>query len=220
MTKRKEYYLNGETYNKTSALAKCRQILAVSGTLSQEDEQFMREVLKLRYPTKRINKNTIIEKKIGEGKFDRRFYYSSDKGKTWDDFSYKKAIEPQEAIDRENVIKAFRFEVIEQIEAFKVKALKEDISFWLFRNEQIHVDHVYPFHLLLKDFLSSQGLELNEVSTIRQESTITGVPIRCLESKSLAKQWKKYHKKNATLQLLLDKENLAKGGRFSESNLT
>jgi hypothetical protein len=216
MATRKEYDLNGEKYNKTSALAKCRQILALSGAFSHDDKQFMLDVLKLRYPTKRINKNTIIDKKIGEGKFDRRFYYSTDKGKTWHDFSYKKAFESQEAIDRENVIKAFRLEVREQIEAFKVKALKKDMSFWLFRNEQIHVDHVYPFHLLLKDFLSSQGLELNEVSTVKQDLvTPTGVPIRGLADQLLAKKWKKYHKKKATLQLLLDKENLSKGGKHS-----
>jgi hypothetical protein len=73
------------------------------------------------------------------------------------------------------------------------------------------VDHVYPFKLLVQDFLTQLGLSLEEaiLYTPRNREYTWRYP-------ELLSQWLLYHAEHAVLQMLTHEENFKKGCKYAE----
>lgn len=71
-----------------------------------------------------------------------------------------------------------------------------------------HVDHVYPFSRLLKDFCKLEELSLPEVKLNRQGE---------IKDRELKAKWETYHLEHATLQLVNGEANMAKGAKWDPS---
>ena len=71
-----------------------------------------------------------------------------------------------------------------------------------------HIDHVYPFKLLVQEWCRENRLDLETI------------PVKCrgascrLKSIDMAESWFDYHALNARLQVLEPKENLSKGSKY------
>jgi hypothetical protein len=78
-------------------------------------------------------------------------------------------------------------------------------------NYSVHVDHVEPFSVLLKKFLSQENISLTDIETNYRE---TGTYYaRTLVDRGLRNRWVKFHLENANFQLLSREDNIRKGDK-------
>ena len=81
-------------------------------------------------------------------------------------------------------------------------------SLW---SNKSHVDHQYPFLLLVNDWLAVQCLTFDQLSP---------KPRKCsLGSEALDASWSHYHQQHAVLELLYAQANLQKGAKVAESEI-
>jgi len=113
------------------------------------------------------------------------------------------------------VIKAMRNLVSGQISEYRQnyrKACKIDARLLIcplsgvdMRYCKTHVDHVYPFSLLVKDWANLLRLDLAKIDLNRQG---------LFKDDKLAESWLEYHKSNAKLQLVSQSANCSKGAKI------
>lgn len=137
-------------------------------------------------------------------------YLNPEKTKSFPVVKKKKS-----SIDK--IKKAFRDEIYPQIKSFRRENNRllqtgyycpitgKKIVSW----KQAHVDHVYPFHQLLKDFLISNKQTLDSVALDRK---------RQIKNRELADSWCQWHQQKAKLGILSIEANMAKSGTTNSSN--
>lgn len=199
--------------NKKESMQKCKQILSCQKELSGDEYNFALNL----FLKRRSIPNGVKYLKI---KVDKHPVFSHNNscfyfdGHKWQDFSLYKSLNHPESVKKEDIIKAFRFEIHDQIRIFKKKAfeLEENAHLLLAYNKDrlsVHVDHVYPFFLLLSDFLLQEIVNIENLKVIEQKQSVF-----LLADRELAFKWQLYHKNKAVLQLLLSQDNLQKGNRI------
>lgn len=146
-----------------------------------------------------------IQIKVARNTHDMNsFYYKTVNG-IWEDFSYKKAIALPKSRNLEDINDAFRFEVFSDCMEEKRRLGYERVTGY-------QLDHVKPFWLLLKEFLTLENLDVSSIAVL---DVCKGFYRKCLADRKLAERWVKYHQTNATYQILTDKDNYQKGGKVS-----
>lgn len=113
------------------------------------------------------------------------------------------------------VVKAMRNLISGQISEYRQnyrKACKLDARLLIcplsgadMRYCKTHVDHTYPFSLLIKDWAASLSLDLAKIELNRQG---------LFKDDKLAESWLNYHKSNAKLQLVSQSANCSKGAKL------
>lgn len=104
--------------------------------------------------------------------------------------------------NRKRVLQSLRAIIEPQIKEFR-RANVEKL-----RGGVYHVDHVYPFKLLVQEWCRENGLDLETIEVKCRGATC------CLASTSLAESWFDYHSLNAKLQVLDASENIRKGAKY------
>jgi hypothetical protein len=131
-------------------------------------------------------------------------------------FSYPKCISGKEPTRKSLAVEAFRFEVRDQISAYRstVKLpVKCAISGqWIVHPSQLEIDHRVAFRDLLEAFRAEEGY-------FSWESVLTvgsGEDLR-LADRARAARWWAFHKRTAELQPSLKRANAFKGARSQNS---
>lgn len=123
--------------------------------------------------------------------------------------------------NRNDALKALRQIVEPQIQTFRKSARKIldseagfsekcPLSGELLRNckGDTHVDHVYPFSLMVEDFCRAYKLDLERVEVL-----IRGTKVY-LKDTNLAEAWWDFHMMKAKLQLTCGKANIQKSNKY------
>jgi hypothetical protein len=131
------------------------------------------------------------------------------------DFAYKKCISKPKDRRFNELMKAFRDDVGDQVWAFKTQAygakryVRCGITNLNVRKEDRHIDHVPPktFDTRVKGFLQAQGLRLADVEVISLDDggSYGG---RTLAAPAPRAAWQAYHREQAALRVTPDKANL------------
>jgi len=125
------------------------------------------------------------------------------------DISWVIALKPKGSItSKENVYRAARFEISDQIHEFHDKgacSVCEICNLHMTRNYYVHVDHVYPFCKLFDEFLGSKGLVYNDICVGKNENDEN-----VFEDKCFAQEWKSHHQQKAKLRIVHKKCNLSR----------
>jgi len=114
----------------------------------------------------------------------------------------KSVQEDESKLNRRRALQALRSIITPQIDQFR-KENREKI-----RGGCHHIDHVYPFKLLVQEWCRDNSLDLETI------------PVKCrgascnLESVDMAESWFDYHLLNAKLQILEASENRKKGAKY------
>lgn len=132
---------------------------------------------------------------------------------TEEDFSYKWCLNPpsQWSIFKD----ACHYAVIDQTKEFKRLSRKSEKGYWSetegkwIPSNDVHVDHVYPFALLLRDWLKQAGLAYEDIQVINLGT------INKLLDPLIEESWRKYHREHARLQILSSAANLAKSDSYT-----
>lgn len=98
--------------------------------------------------------------------------------------------------------------------------LRNEIAYQLeeLRQSGYHLDHFYPLHALIADWLAEEGLTREEVAVADISPRKRGFGFNELADRELAARWHAYHLAHALVQYLSPAENLAKGGRLPYSH--
>jgi hypothetical protein len=110
--------------------------------------------------------------------------------------------------NRKRALRALRAIIDPQIKEFRMANIEN------LRGGFYHIDHVYPFKLLVQEWCRKEGLDLETI------------PVKCrgmfcqLSSVSMAESWFDYHALNAKLQILNAAENLSKGSKYFGETVT
>ena len=147
---------------------------------------------------------------------NRQFFILRSDG-TDTDFSYRKALSPKSKASY--VKETLRALIKEQTNAFKDKYFEEnqDSKGYVvcpetglkIKKKDSHIDH-YPkqFDEIVKDWAESRNLKSKDIILVQPPENSTFWP---LEDKSLEKDFKEYHQKEATYRIVLNKVNLQRG---------
>lgn len=126
------------------------------------------------------------------------------------DWSYVCCITPP---SKEKEARAgFRTEISEQIKTFRNAVLSVPnpkcaiTGVPLVNDLTTHIDHNPRFEVLLADFLASKSLQLEDVETNATEDNDL---YTTLLDRSLAEEWKNYHRKHAVLRAVTKPANLS-----------
>jgi hypothetical protein len=148
---------------------------------------------------------------IGEGKIPGAtcFWIQREDGSRTD-FSFLKCLNPPSLWSM--VQKAARTAVQDQIAAFRKKVFTQPervcaITGKTIEKHDCHIDHVYPFELLLANFLHGERRLPN---TIDMEGHEDGSTELSFVDKSLAARWAAYHRRHAHLRAVTPKANLTR----------
>lgn len=182
--------------------------------LSSEDEAFMVDVLKLHEEAdEKIGcgvATITVENNRKLGFATNGFYVTrTDGSKT--DFSYLNCLSPR--THREDVLRAFRQAIADQVVMFKLTALSRGGATCaitgapLRGDESTHVDHDPPFLSLVTDFLSMEGLTFDSVEVLPTSDMSASVCLRDVRTK---RAFCEYHKSMARLRLVTKSANLAR----------
>lgn len=116
---------------------------------------------------------------------------------------FPRAFRPDPAKENKKMaIQALRAIIDPQIKEFRRANLER------LRGGLYHIDHVYPFKLLVQEWCRDNALDLETIPI-----KCTGATCR-LESVDMAESWFDYHLLNSNLQILEAGENLRKGSRY------
>lgn len=119
------------------------------------------------------------------------------------DISYKKCFHKDSHTSA--VKRAFRREIVDQVHNFKLDNLfpgckcavtGECLDYY--NSESINVDHSPPFADILKAFLSSVEIKIEQVKLTKTRDSKKG---RRISDIGLAKKWRIFHRENAKLRL-------------------
>ena len=127
-------------------------------------------------------------------------------------FSYKTCISGYNQNKKAMIFEAFRFLVKSQMRIYRDSLefpIKCELSNEIIKDKfQLHVDHVYPFSLIVEDFINKQKLKLMEVKIVGN-----GEAIKLKDSKMVG-EFKQYHLKYAKYQPTLEKYNTEKSNKY------
>lgn len=131
------------------------------------------------------------------------------------DFSYKKCISTAKTTHLQEVIKACRYDVVDQIAKFRSMAfgtkkyVRCGITGLNVQSKDAHIDHKPPktFNQLVFLFLKDNNLTLDQVA-IDKLDDVGDIANRTLRDESLRKRWQQYHQQHADLRVTLDHANL------------
>lgn len=180
--------------------------------LEDDDHEFILEVL---------NMHPDAENKIGEGV--HCFFVMTDKSRTNNkyfkifrtdktsiDFSWVKCIDGCKNIKLKRFTDTCRHEIIGQIIKFRDKHLQGDYIMHengtLIKKEDAHIDHVYEFRKIVKDFIKETGTNIDEIEIIDTKDGLYK-EFMCQPYTLL---WRDYHKKHAKLRVITKHENLTR----------
>jgi len=110
----------------------------------------------------------------------------------------------------DNLTRALRHSILKQILRFKnnnnkiCQICNKDIGIF-------HVDHIKPFSTIKNDFLKQNILNIPSSFRTSSENFIKFKK----QDKEFKRLWRKYHKKEAQLQILCDKCNLKKSNKIN-----
>lgn len=147
---------------------------------------------------------------------DRCFWIYRTDG-THTDISYRHCVTSKKPTQRQAFMAACRAAIAGQVLAFKRSRfsqsplIKCEISGRLVSESDSHVDHFIPFINLVEHFVSTRRIDIDAVE---YRPKIDGSFVTEFASESLEKQWREYHRHNATLQITHKSENMAKGVRI------
>jgi len=153
-----------------------------------------------------------IKKGVEYGGKWNQFWYQYDGVKR--DISYKKCFSTSGS-HRNCVVSAFREAIADQTIAFKQAKLNGAnngecaITHVMFPKEELAVDHLEPFSSLLARFMKWRKLDFKDIEIVHVEGY--GVVGTRLADKDLERLWKKWHKRESTLQLVNAKLNVRLG---------
>ena len=125
--------------------------------------------------------------------------------KTWDVFSYPKCISNKKDYKKEDLLKAFRSSINNQIFKFKLDNKINKCCSECGSNNNLHVDHIIDFQILLCDFLKNNKLNLPYTF---DEDLITKTKIFKKEDSKIKNNWDTYHYQNCKLRWLCCECNL------------
>lgn len=137
------------------------------------------------------------------------------------DFSITGTLCDDETLKRRQQTSAFRAAIDEQIEAFRLSAFGENetvvcaLSNCKFPEvpltaSEAHVDHVFPFSMMVPQFLLEAGLGWVEVKGGGKGSAPK------IRDASIRNQWREYHQMHAKLRVIHKGENMSRGNRSVE----
>ena len=135
-----------------------------------------------------------------------QFWYQYDGVK--DDISFYRCFESRDSYLRNRAVSAFREAVMPQIQSFKRLHLDDDgtgvcaLSGIRFQADDLAVDHMRPFSLLLSEFMLERrpGMSLG-TAPVTHVSGEAGHGSR-LSDDALEHEWYEWHGSNAVLQLV------------------
>jgi hypothetical protein len=191
------FEIAGKSYNKSTATALARDLLdryGIGEYLNEEDSEIAKSFYELRFGVMPCRDTKFLIDSDGYGY--KCFHYTR-KNESPNHFSFVKSLKSEVAINKRNVLVAFRVAVDDQVQPL--------------RKRGYHVDHVVPFHVLLSDFLRDRKLSLFDVHVVADECAIR-YGIYLLADQEIKHSWAEYHKKHAKLRTITARENLRKGG--------
>jgi 5-methylcytosine-specific restriction endonuclease McrA len=152
-----------------------------------------------------IHHFTIVKNPINPKAFGMYVYRTDG---TFEDFSWRKCCNPNYKKNENNIILAMRNAISEDIINFKRTNKLECCYCKKTGNSsyEFHVDHIYPFKNIQKEFIKNRTDIPNEFD----DDVITNAPILKKGDKKFEDDWKQFHS-NFELQILCDKCNLNKG---------
>lgn len=226
---RKPLTILGVTYTKTSFAAKWKEVVDNTGvnlSVPKLHEAFVREALSKtsRWSTLASRPSTVFKVRA------RKFQGRAVKGLTMIDSSKEVWVGKGQLVDAlfppppitaekcnkkqalaalrqiiEPQIKTFRSSILRQLER---KPVRCKISHDFLERGKFHVDHVYPFKLLVEDWCREYRVDLESIETYCKGT-------KCyIKDISLAESWFDYHLVNAQLQAVNSIVNLQKGSKF------
>ena len=114
-------------------------------------------------------------------------------------------------INNNELIRAMRYSVRKQILKFRNKS-NLICNICGCNNYEFHIDHVKPFSILSEEFLKNKN-NIPNIPNKFIDCKKTNNPKFKEEDIQFKKEWKKFHKKNADLQVLCSKCNLQKSNK-------
>lgn len=184
--------------------------------LSTRDRDFLYEVFRQLYPKFEKYKLGVgvdaitVTEKFGQT-HSRCFQFHTKDGRI-EEPSLRFCFAPWEADQKVEANKAFRFEILKDIHAYRDEYFARNADELGFASCELsgrvitsdghdcEVDHAPPntFKEILASFLSDRGIDLETIPTT---ATPDGVYVT-LTDRSLAADWRQYHRERATLRVL------------------
>lgn len=208
----------GAQYGKGSFSRKWSQIVdsrEVGVKVTGNDEKFLRDVCGRFDRFKKIMEKGGVEFKVVNKRFNQKrvkgivLVTPNSKYEVWvgkaqivSKLFPKSALEDESKLNRKRALQALRSIISPQIDQFR-QSNRERL-----RGGYYHIDHVYPFKLLVQEWCRDNSLDLETI------------PVKCrgascsLESVDMAESWFDYHLLNAKLQILEASENRRKGAKY------
>ena len=203
--------INGNKYTKKQILDKCKEIMyshPIGTKLSGEELDFVMAVLKQHYnyedKMKYGCKGIVIRNNPYNPKY-REFRIITDFG---DEITFS----PRKCLNKPKhsaqVKRAMRNIIHDQIiefrnELFKSGVVKCEIPCEVLNQDNVHIDHIYPFDALVKDFLELNNITFEDIKLVNEGNNQPQ-----FVDTNLAQKWYDYHKQNAKLRPLSARENL------------
>ncbi|NWB99597.1 DCL family protein [Pseudomonas gingeri] len=127
-------------------------------------------------------------------------------------FSYERCITGAVQSPHSKVCEALRFAVRDQMRAFRdglgLPARCSVSGVDILKRKDLHIDHKYPFWILLEKFCEDHQVDLSTLEARGNGETLE------LVDKEIASAFEEYHRLHAVLQPMLKAMNVAKGGRL------
>jgi len=190
--------------------------------LTEEQSAFMCDLLSMhpRLKDKIPDYPLSLEKIIirhNYGELHNQFCYVLH-GKQPEPFSYIKCLGSATNYHINDVLEVLRMAIRPQIYEYKDSQVNDGkavcaLSGIEFDEEQLHVDHFYPFRKLVDDFLKSRNLTFFDIEIDHHDN---GDGYSTIKDKALLDDFLDYHRKNAKLSLIHKKINIALQDKLKE----
>lgn len=114
-----------------------------------------------------------------------------------------------DSLAKQRINNALRNAIKPQIDAFKQKNLYSHCQ--QYGDGMWHVDHIYPFSEIVKDFLWLYKVEIESIETFTDLSNGWDT----IKNDILLRQWQRFHYENARLQFLTPEDNSRKSNKVA-----
>ncbi|NEP69024.1 hypothetical protein [Moorena sp. SIO3A5] len=199
------------TYSRPELLGLCRDIVdRYAGQVIPENSQDLaiaRWALQQRKPELNPGKAMPIGSFLYNGNYCLHYFDASrDK---WEAFSYNKAMRSTTSNYKDDVYKAFRSEIHDQIKEFREREFQKPKNDWLKRLSQkdrfnVHVDHLISFSELIEEFCRIHDIYPSHLEITRNSDDDRFLAFR---DREIAKKWQRFHRQRAKLQVVTKEEN-------------
>lgn len=213
--------LDGVTFRtKRDAVEFFRRMLgkyALDQTVTPDDQRLLTALVARHRHADDLLSRPIAAFRVVKGELygnSRRFEIVRDDGSV-NEFSYLKCISPPSDGHRDDVLWAFRCDVIDQTRAFHDTAFSGAstvacaITGKPVKRSDSHVDHAPPltFQVVAYNFLTEIGLRIQDVA-VTLEGHLDSCAAKYLADRELAARWQEYHRRHARLRITSKKANL------------